>query len=360
MSKKFITKKTIVTGFLTALMTLGSASPFWDLPSQELDSLLGTNFSVTIYAADLSQFKDTIPQWATNDVSYLVDKGIIKGYDDGTFKANGQMTRLEFLTAVVRSLKTDAEIDAIIAKWKANEYEGTNQYEGFLRRLNEAFQDAGGKYGSLNAETFWGSRYLIAAEDMGLDYDNGGLDTASTALGSNVVNYDKPITREEACTVMFNACSKVKGESLPETKGIHNIIPDYSKIGIQRASAVGKLVSNGLIAGVDNNYTFAPKQTLKRSEACAIIARITDNSRRLAKPVVPEDKQEYIKHDAERDITYHNPVTGQDETRDINEWKRILNAAIPSVNGSKDGEYSKDGYYQWDSSLNMWLQVVGY
>ena len=355
MSKRFISKKTIVTGFLTALMTLGSASPFWDLPSEELDSLLGTSFSVTIYAADLSQFKDTIPQWASNDISYLVDKGIIKGYDDGTFRADGQMTRLEFLKAVVCSLKTEAEIDSLLAEARQTDLFDTGSTYGYYA----SYIDKTLKDGGINqtADNFWGTRYMIASDLMQL---TDGLGYHTTGMVGNQIGWSMPVTREEAAGLMYNACIKIRGENLPEAKGIHNIISDYKAIASDKAIMIGKLISNGLIAGVDNNYTFAPKQTLKRSEACAIIARITDQNRRLSAPTVPEDKQEYIKHDAERDITYHNPVTGQDETRDINEWVRIVENDFPSYNGTKEGEYSKGGYYQWDSAMNMWGKLIAY
>lgn len=354
MSKKFITKKTIVTGFLTALMTLGSASPFWDLPSQELDSLLGTNFSVTIYAADLSQFKDTIPQWASNDISYLVDKGIIKGYDDGTFKADGQMTRLEFLTATVRSLKTDTEIDEIITKLKTEFTEEGITYSNYgdlCKNINSVFQKINS---SKKAESFWGTKYLAVANDLGItDYI-----PTDVAISDTEIAWDKAITREEAASIMYNACTKVRGETFSEMEGIQNIIPDINNVGTVHNYAVKRLISNGLLAGIDDKYTFEPKRTLKRSEACAIIARITDQNRRLSAPVVPEDKQEWSNTYVEKNITYHNPVTGKDENRDINDWKRLLNDSVPNYNGNKNEEISSNGYYKWNSDLFEWICVV--
>ncbi len=358
MSKKFITKKTIVTGFLTALMTLGSASPFWDLPSQELDSLLGTSFSVTIYAADLSQFKDTIPQWATNDVSYLVDKGIIKGYDDGTFKADGQMTRLEFLTAVVRSLKTDAEIDAIIAEGNKEHPDSDgatyNPYKMFIGELNNAYIKAGINQ---KAEDFWGTPYLFVAQELQI---STGINNVA-ATGSTV-SYALTITREEACHIMYNACTKVNKENLPELKGVQNIInakAEDKRINVNYATSVERCVSNGLIAGIDDQYTIAAKQTLTRAQACAIIARITDNSRRLPAPVVPEDKQQWTPSTSQsgKMITKKNPVTGEEKTMTAQEWGKFFETTQPSYAGNKNGEYSKDGWWYWDSIINEWLSL---
>ena len=347
MSAKFIKAKKIVTMGLTALMCLGSAASFWELPESELDNIALNPLSVTVYAADLSQqFTDQIPQWASSDISYLVDKGIMKGYEDGTFRASGTMTKLEFITAVVRSLRTDAEIEAKL-KEMGKGYTGADaseyRYQSAIETLNNYFKEAGM---TTKAEDFWGTKYYMMYHFLNLG-DGIVLGPHNTTSGGMIMGFNEPIQRDEAAAIMYHACADVRGESLPETKGIHKIIPDYSNIATDRAGYVGQLVSNGLLAGVDDNMTFAPKQTLTRAQAACILARITDTSRRLAKPVVPEEKQEWINSSAKRDITYHNPVTGKDETRDINDWERLINATgIPSHQG-KDGEYSPDGYFIW-------------
>ena len=51
----------------------------------------------------LSQFKDiAYDSWYSGYVSYLNSYGILKGYSNGTFKPNEQITRAEFLSLVVR------------------------------------------------------------------------------------------------------------------------------------------------------------------------------------------------------------------------------------------------------------------
>lgn len=355
MSKKFITSKKVVTMGLTALMCLGSTASFWDLPTQELDQIALNPFSVTVYAATLPQFKDEIPDWASSDISYLVDKGIMKGYEDGTFRANGTMTRLEFLTAVVRSLKTDAEIESLIAEGKKDHPDSDgatyNPYKEFIRDLNNTNKNFGINQ---KAEDFWGTPYLFVAQELGISTGITTLasDKAFTGDGAYMTN----ITREEACQIMYNACTKVKGESLPELKGIQNIINTGTDgIDIYFDTAVKNCVSNGLIAGIDDNYTIAAKQTLTRAQACAIIARITDQSRRLAKPVVPEDKQEYNQILAkESSISFKNPVTNEIQSfNGAMETIKFQENTYPNYNGSKTGEYSSNGWWKWDD--DCWI-----
>lgn len=353
MSRKFIKTKRIVTLGLTALMLMGSSSSFWDLPEGELNEIALNPLSITVYAADLTnQFKDEIPQWASSDISYLVDKGIMKGYEDSTFRANNTMTKMEFIKAVVCSLKTDAEIESLIAEGKKIKYdEGTpyTDWDFYCDNFNENLKDF-----NIKADNFWGTPYLFVAHQLGL-YDH--ILMAISDQGQ--VGFTKPITREEACQIMYLACTKVRGESLPEMKGIQNIINTPEGINVWYDTAVKNCVSNGLIAGIDQNYTIAPKKTLTRAEACCILARITDTSRRLAKPVVPEDKQQWVKQTSFDDkvITKKNPVTGESKTMSNGDWTRFKNNNYPTYDGTKDGEYSKDGWWKWMTSGGCWVIV---
>ncbi len=49
-------------------------------------------------------FTDEIPFWAREAISALASKGIIKGYQDGTFKANKNISRAEIATMLVKAL----------------------------------------------------------------------------------------------------------------------------------------------------------------------------------------------------------------------------------------------------------------
>ena len=51
-------------------------------------------------------FKDNLPAWAKDSIDYVVEKGYMKGYPDGTFQANKSITRAE-----VCSLIDNAEAD---------------------------------------------------------------------------------------------------------------------------------------------------------------------------------------------------------------------------------------------------------
>ena len=308
---------------------------------------------LTVEAATLPQFKDEIPDWASQDISSMADAGILKGYNDGTFKASQTMTRMEFIKVAVCSVKSEAEIDAIVAEGKKPDADGISDWQAFTNLLKEAYQRVGL---DKNPDDFWGTKYLFVAHKLhmlnGIKYGEG-------AVNSGKIGYEKDITREEACQIMYLACTKAKGENLPVTKGIQNIINAPEGISVDYDNAVKACVSNGLIAGVDSNYTIAPKKTLTRAEASVIAARISNTSRRVAKPTVPTDKQQWATTNADNsnEVTKKNLVTGESKTMIADDWSHFFADNYPTYNGTKDGEVSKDGWYTWDAAFGDWMHV---
>lgn len=55
-----------------------------------------------------ASFKDTVPDWAGGYVGAAVEKGVIKGYEDNTFRADRLISRAEMAVIVVRALGKDA------------------------------------------------------------------------------------------------------------------------------------------------------------------------------------------------------------------------------------------------------------
>ncbi|MBC7326058.1 MAG: S-layer homology domain-containing protein, partial [Moorella sp. (in: Bacteria)] len=52
-----------------------------------------------------ARFKDQLPEWAKGVISAAVAQNIIKGYPDGTFQANNYITRAELCAILDRALK---------------------------------------------------------------------------------------------------------------------------------------------------------------------------------------------------------------------------------------------------------------
>ncbi len=68
--------------------------------------LVLTLVSSFVFAKDFSDVESN--HWAFKYIDELSEKGVINGYEDGTFKPNGTVTRGEFIKLVVSSCISDS------------------------------------------------------------------------------------------------------------------------------------------------------------------------------------------------------------------------------------------------------------
>lgn len=107
----------------------------------------------------VNSFPDVSPEdWYNNAVSTMASGGILKGYEDGTFRPMASITRAEFATIAIRFFRDDAA-------------------------AKEQFSDV---------EGHWGEAYINMAAEKGLikGYPDGSF------------RPDEPITRAEAITII--------------------------------------------------------------------------------------------------------------------------------------------------------------
>ncbi|NEU32418.1 S-layer homology domain-containing protein [bacterium LRH843] len=65
--------------------------------------------SAFLHPAHAASFEDTLPAWTIVAVDYLVEKGAVQGYLDGTFKPSSSITRAE--AASILAISLDLTID---------------------------------------------------------------------------------------------------------------------------------------------------------------------------------------------------------------------------------------------------------
>ena len=66
---------------------------------------LVTNADKDMFGNEAARFSDTeAGQWYSNAVGYLAAAGILSGYPDGTFRGGAQMTRAEFATVITKAM----------------------------------------------------------------------------------------------------------------------------------------------------------------------------------------------------------------------------------------------------------------
>ncbi len=202
-------------------------------------------------AADVTKFSDvTEEHWAYEMVMKMTEAGLFRGTTEpidgvGTFSPDKEMTRAEFIAVALRATFPDRakNIENGTEKWWDNYY--------MFARLNDILMDG--------------------------ELDNGDL--------------DKPIPREEMAMILVRCVEKM-GESL--TVRVETTqIADYATIGDYYKDYVRDCFSFGLLCGIDEKGTFAPTETLKRSEAATVLCRLTDKASRVeVKLPEPENKDD--------------------------------------------------------------------
>lgn len=166
-------------------------------------------------------FPDLQGHWAEALIMKLLEKGIVSGYPDGTFKPDQPITRAEF--------------SAILC-----------------RVLGASPSEAGSNFPDLQGH--WAKKYIVPLVEKGLikGYPDGTFAP------------DQPIKRCEVAAIMARTLT------LPPLIGK----PSFSDMDTTHwaFSLVEAAASKGLVKGYPDG-TFRPENSTTRAEACAIIAR---------------------------------------------------------------------------------------
>lgn len=164
--------------------------------------------------------------WAEKYIKYCNSKGIINGFEDGTFRPNDFVTREQFVKMVIEGLDL-----AIVA-------EGINN-----------FQDV--ENGS------WYEPYVRSAHS--LDITNG--------VGDNMFGIGINITRQELVTMLYRAYWIDSADATNFT--------DNSEIAEYASTAVAAYSGAGILNGYGDG-SFKPNALATRAEAAAIITRLVE------------------------------------------------------------------------------------
>jgi len=184
--------------------------------------------SISAFSNGLN-FKDVTEQhWANENISILVEDGIISGYPDGNFKPEGTITYGEFIKLAVIAVTCNDPGSAYSCHWATNYY-----------------------YTALQAELF---------EESDISQSM----------------FDDPIPRSDMALIASNASNQsVRKE---EEDIVHSYILDIEKAG-DKEDVVVKAYLLGIISGY-TDQTFRPEAHLTRAEAATVILRIVDPSKR--------------------------------------------------------------------------------
>ena len=255
-----------------------------------------------------TRFSDdsSIRDYSRSSVESLLATGGIKGYpEDNTFRPQGTITKLEFLSMVVNSLDPDGTklAEALKESKVIDSVYGDSEYNTYK------------KMGLL--DDFWGGKafdIIVGARVLGI---GSGYETNSTGG-----NWDTPITRQDAAMMVYQGLKALKGNDLYVTMGVaenrnggKKLIGDWSELtisdltgeieesvsGCANADNILSLYEAGILQG-DSEAKFYPNKYLTREDSAIIIDKAVNPEKR-AKVTIPEADKEIDKTEGVENTT---------------------------------------------------------
>ena len=165
----------------------------------------------------LFTFPDTLTHWGRESVQFAAERGYVSGYEDGTFRPDGLVTKAEFIHMALG----DPECNQHMLYTDIPE---------------------------------WADACVRKAYSMGLLEH---IDNSETELGAN-----EPITRIEAANIAGKISVYTQNISFTDL----DEVPDWAIAGLKSS------VNHKFMKGYEDG-TFRPNNTLTRAEAAAIVSK---------------------------------------------------------------------------------------
>lgn len=194
--------------------------------------VIATLFTFTPFAlGDAMRIRDIEGYWAEAVIKEWVDKGLVHGYADGTFRPQNAITRAEFITLV-------------------------NQAFGFKEKFDLAFIDVSKEDWYYDAVAIAATKGYIKGSDLG---EIKPLD---------------PITREEVSVILTTILQLSADESQVSN------FKDVTSMGAWSRGSIGAIAKAGYMKGYPDK-TFGPKKNIQRGEAVVALNNVLNGQKRI-------------------------------------------------------------------------------
>ncbi len=193
---------------------------------------------------------DASVSWAKTSINSMTDKGYIKGYEDGNFKPQQAITKVEALLLMSRIMGVDEQDYEMSVEWAAENYEDTvtainSQYPSelsYLMYLNVLdLTDLRNYASSANANTSllrWQAAYLMV-KLAGKDADAQALDIKDNSVYSD---FDK-IPAEAQKYVVYATNSNIMNGMGKDENGKDYFSPDTTLTRAQMAVLLDRMIT---------------------------------------------------------------------------------------------------------------------
>lgn len=226
----------------------------------------------SVFAAE-SPFSDIENHWGKEEIIKAAQTGVVNGYEDGSFRPDGTVTRAEFLKMV--SVTIIGDPDAVFPE--------------------------------LEGSTHWADKYYAFATNYflvpatGVSYD--GVEPGNMTAE----NYDLPISRWEMAYIIDCALSNVFTLKTFSYLFTNDFVPaDIDSIFETYHPNIAYAISNMVYCGISNgdeNGNFNAGSTGTRAEAAAIVNRFASVAKTINDEYIRLIEERFKKY-TENKITY--------------------------------------------------------
>lgn len=201
--------------------------------------------SVTVMGATFTDVEDTDYSWAQPYIEDMAERKLISGYDDGTFKPEKTVSRLETISLFARAMGSREDINAKALEYAMEEYKDT--LDGF--ELNFGHEDVA---------------YMLY---------RGVLTEAEAASYLDGDAKNEPMKRFEAATIITKAMG-AEGEAK------RNVVMDLEYTDVSEIPSSAKkyvyyVTEKEIMSGMGNN-TFSPKTDVLRAQIAVMLSNTVD------------------------------------------------------------------------------------
>ncbi|WP_162848322.1 S-layer homology domain-containing protein [Paenibacillus nanensis] len=235
---------------------------------------LPSTFERAAAAAPSAGFSDTKGHWAEATIKDMVNRGILDGYADGTFRPE-------------EPVKIDQFVKMLILSYSDLHPNGTRSWNSaFLASLsleNQTILQQDYRYFSFepSASGYWAKEFIDIASD--LHFINK----------SRYTDFQADMTRENVAEVIYYTLQETEfledsvfGQKMAQAYG------DINSATEREQRFIAEALVKGIMEGFPNGF-FGVGQKVTRAQALIILERLTHKSKRIAVNVSP-DKLERV------------------------------------------------------------------
>ncbi len=253
-------------------------------------SAVSAAMSVSAFAVGMfSDLDDSRYDWARDNIERMADLGYITGYEDGTFKPDQNITKLECIALFARAMGSSDEANAEV-----------------LRQAHATYDDLISDY-----YLTWGQDEIVYMLYKGA-LTKSDLDTYIKDVK------DEPMQRYEAAIIITKAMGGEE-EALDEV-AIDLEYLDVNDIPRNAMQYVNYVTNEGIMTGMDGNR-FEPLSPVLRSQMATMLARVVDAT-----------EYEYISGKLMEINTENQTITIRDTSGDTTEYNYTDNTQF-SIQG---------------------------